>query len=145
MKPILAALFCGVLFGVGLAISGMTNPAKVIGFVNFTGAWDPSLALVMVGALITFGIGFRLTQTSMKPLFADAFQVPKRTDIDARLVGGAVIFGVGWGLSGICPGPGITALAYGKVSFYVFFTAMVVGSLAYGLTTRNTPRTPATT
>ena len=136
MKPILAALFCGVLFGVGLAISGMTNPAKVIGFVNFTGAWDPSLALVMVGALITFGIGFRLTQKSPKPLFATTFQVPKRTDIDTRLMGGAMIFGIGWGLSGICPGPGITALAYGELPFYVFFAAMIAGSLVYGLTNR---------
>ena len=102
-------------------------------------------ALVMVGALITFGIGFRLTQKSAKPLFANAFQVPKRTDIDTRLMGGAVIFGIGWGLSGICPGPGITALAYGELPFYVFFAAMIVGSLVYGLTNRPVSGIRATT
>jgi uncharacterized membrane protein YedE/YeeE len=130
----ITAWACGLLFGIGLSISGMVNPAKVIHFVNFTGEWDPSLALVMVGALIVYGIGFRLTQRSAKPLFAAAFQVPTRNDIDSSLVAGAVLFGVGWGLAGICPGPSITALAFGISEFYVFFAAMAVGSLVFGLT-----------
>ena len=143
MKTIISAFICGVLFGTGLAISGMTNPAKIIGFVDFTGQWDPSLALVMVGALITYGIGFRLTQKTAKPLFAEVFQVPTRNDIDMKLVGGAAIFGVGWGLAGVCPGPGITALAFGMTEFYVIFGAMVVGSLAYGFTLGSKPAAPA--
>jgi uncharacterized membrane protein YedE/YeeE len=134
MKTILAAWACGLLFGLGLCVSGMANPAKVIHFVDLAGSWDPSLAFVMAGALLVFSIGFRLTQRSSKPLFAPAFLVPTRRDVDAALVGGAIVFGVGWGLGGICPGPSITALAFGITDFYVFFAAMALGSLLYGFT-----------
>lgn len=134
MKSTISAWGCGLLFGAGLAISGMVNPEKIIRFVDFTGQWDPSLGLVMVGAVITYGIGFRLSQRSRRPMFADAFQVPTRNDIDPKLVGGAVLFGIGWGLGGICPGPSITALAFGMTEFYVFFAAMVAGSLIFGQT-----------
>ena len=134
MYSTIAAWICGLLFGVGLSISGMVNPAKVIHFVDVTGRWDPSLAFVMAGALLVFSFGFRLTQKSAKPLFALKFQVPARRDIDRSLVAGAMVFGIGWGLAGICPGPSITALAFGIADFYLFFAAMVVGSLAYGLT-----------
>ena len=134
MKTTLASLGCGILFGIGLSISGMVNPEKIIRFVDFSGQWDPSLAFVMVGALIVFGIGFRLTQRAGMPLFAEAFQVPSRRDIDPKLIGGAALFGVGWGLAGICPGPSITALAFGMSDFYVFFLAMAAGSLIYGMT-----------
>jgi len=133
MKTTIASLICGVLFGVGLSVSGMVNPDKIISFVDFTGVWDPSLAFVMVGALIVYSIGFRLVRRTAKPLFAEVFQVPTRNDIDAKLVGGAVLFGIGWGLAGICPGPSITALAFGMTEFYVFFVAMAVGSLAFSL------------
>ncbi len=134
MKTTIAAWICGLVFGIGLTISGMTNPEKIIRFVDFTGQWDPSLAFVMVGALIMFGIGFPLTQRSAKPLLAQAFQVPTRRDIDPKLIGGAALFGVGWGLSGICPGPSITALAFGLTNFYIFFAAMALGSLIFGMT-----------
>jgi uncharacterized membrane protein YedE/YeeE len=134
MKTTTAAWACGLLFGLGLSTSGMVNPAKIIHFVDFAGQWDPSLAFVMVGALTVFGVGFRLTQRSAKPLLADVFQVPTRADIDTKLVVGAALFGIGWGLAGICPGPSITALAFGRPEFYVFFAAMAVGSLAFSLT-----------
>ncbi|MFN3232084.1 MAG: DUF6691 family protein [Alphaproteobacteria bacterium] len=146
MKTTIAAWACGLIFGIGLTISGMTNPEKIIRFVDFTGQWDPSLAFVMVGALITFGIGFPLTQRSAQPLFAQSFQVPTRRDIDPKLIGGAALFGVGWGLSGICPGPSITALAFGLTDFYIFFAAMVAGSLIFGITSaKGGTSAPATT
>lgn len=143
MQQTIASLICGAVFGIGLAISGMTNPAKIIGFVDITGQWDPSLAFVMVGALIVYAIGFRLSQRSGKPILALRFQVPSRNDVDARLVGGAVLFGIGWGMAGICPGPAITALAFGMEKFYVFFAAMAVGSLAYSLTMKPKDASPA--
>lgn len=136
MRSTIAAWGCGLLFGVGLCVSGMVNPAKIIRFVDFTGRWDPSLAFVMVGALVVYYVGFRLTQRSAKPLFAEAFQVPTRKDIDPPLVVGAVLFGMGWGLAGICPGPSITALAFGRIEFYIFFVAMAAGSMSFSFARR---------
>jgi len=143
MNSIIASLASGVIFGLGLAISGMTNPAKIIGFVDITGQWDPSLIFVMVGAVIVYGIGFRLAQRSGTPMFAPKFQVPTRNDIDTRLIAGGALFGVGWGLAGVCPGPAITALAFGMEEFYVFFAAMAAGSLIYGLTMKPKPSAPS--
>jgi len=139
MNNVLAALACGIIFGLGLAISGMTNPAKIIGFVDITGEWDPSLIFVMVGAVLIYSIGFRLSQRSAKPLFAPNFQVPSRNDIDGRLIAGGALFGLGWGLAGVCPGPAITALAFGMQEFYIFFAAMAAGSFTYGLTITSRP------
>ena len=143
MQSLFAAFVCGGFFGLGLGISGMANPAKVIGFADITGQWDPSLALVMAGALVVYAVGFRLSQRAGKPLWAPKFQVPSRNDIDARLTGGAVLFGIGWGLAGLCPGPSITALAFGMQEFYIFFAAMAVGSLVYGLTMKPRDTGPA--
>src|SRR5512147_3349998 len=113
MKQILAALGAGIIFGLGLAISQMVDPAKVIGFLDLAGNWDPSLAFVMAGAVAVSFFGFRAAAGRLKPYFAEAFQMPKATDLDARLLGGAAVFGVGWGLVGVCPGPAIAGLAFG--------------------------------
>ncbi|MGE0668037.1 MAG: DUF6691 family protein [Sphingomonadales bacterium] len=136
MKGILSALLCGLLFGVGLAVSGMVNPAKVLGFLDITGRWDPSLIFVMAGGVVVFAIGFRLATRRAGPLFAAKFEIPTRRDIDSKLVAGAALFGIGWGLAGFCPGPALTGLAFGMTEVYVFVAAMVAGSLAYGVLMR---------
>jgi hypothetical protein len=102
---VLAALACGLVFGAGLALSGMTNPAKVLAFLDVAGAWDATLAFVMGGALAVNAAAYAATRRRASPLFADAFALPTRRDLDARLLGGAALFGVGWGLVGLCPGP----------------------------------------
>ncbi len=129
----LVPLLCGLIFGAGLAVSGMVNPAKVLGFLDVTGQWDPSLVLVMAGGVAVFALGFLLVKRSAKPLLAAKFEIPTRRDIDPRLVAGAVLFGIGWGLAGLCPGPALTGLAFGITKVYIFVAAMVAGSLAYGL------------
>jgi uncharacterized membrane protein YedE/YeeE len=113
MKTAVCALLVGVLFGLGLAISGMTNPAKVIGFLDVAGAWDATLAFVMGGGLLVNAIAYRLTVRREAPLFAAAFQLPARRDIDAPLLAGSALFGVGWGLGGLCPGPALASLGIG--------------------------------
>jgi uncharacterized membrane protein YedE/YeeE len=133
MGRLFAPLLCGLLFGAGLAISGMVNPAKVIGFLDVTGRWDPSLILVMAGGVGVFGAGFLLVKRLGKPLFAGTFEIPTRRDIDPRLIAGATLFGIGWGLAGLCPGPALTSLAFGLAKVYVFVAAMVAGSLACGI------------
>lgn len=127
MARVLAALGAGLLFGVGLTISRMVDPAKVLGFLDVAGTWDPSLALVMLGAAGTAAIGYRLVLRQQRPLLADAFQLPTRSELDPRLFGGAVIFGIGWGLAGICPGPAVTGIAYLQTESLYFIVAMFVG------------------
>lgn len=122
-----AALASGLLFGFGLALSGMTRTEKVRGFLDFFGRWDPSLMFVMGGAVLVHAIAYRLVARRRSPLFAAAFQVPTRRDVTARLVVGSALFGVGWGLGGFCPGPGITALISGAPSAAAFVVAMAVG------------------
>lgn len=119
----------GVLFGAGLAISGMTNPAKVTGFLDVTGQWDPSLAFVMVGAILAFAIGRKLVTRRPQPVLGGRFPPPPSRTIDARLVTGAALFGIGWGLAGFCPGPAVTNLATLRVEVIGFVAAMVVGML----------------
>ena len=104
MLRILVNLFAGTLFGLGLAISGMVNPAKVIGFLDITGDWDPTLAFVMGGALLVTIPAFRLILKRSRPVLADKFELPTKKDVDGRLLAGSAIFGVGWGLAGFCPG-----------------------------------------
>lgn len=123
----IAALLAGIVFGLGLNISRMIDPAKVQGFLDVAGPWDPSLAAVMAGALLTTAIGYRLLFRRAKPLFADRFHLPTRQDADGRLVGGAAIFGIGWGLAGFCPGPAIAALGGGVWQAALFTAAMAVG------------------
>jgi uncharacterized membrane protein YedE/YeeE/intracellular sulfur oxidation DsrE/DsrF family protein len=123
----LVPLLSGALFGAGLILSGMTQPAKVIGFLDVTGAWDPSLALVMAGAIAVHFAAYRLVPHMPSPLFAGAFALPGRRDLDAQLLGGAALFGIGWGLSGFCPGPALASLPSGTAPVLVFVAAMLGG------------------
>lgn len=125
----LAALGTGAIFGVGLVLSGMTLPSKVIGFLDFFGDWDPSLALVMGGAIAVHAVVFRLVARRASPLFAQKFALPTRRDLDPKLLAGAAIFGAGWGLGGFCPGPGLTSLAGFSGDALLFIGAMLVGML----------------
>lgn len=131
MLRMLVALFSGTLFGLGLAVSGMVDPAKVIGFLDIAGHWDPTLALVMGGALLVTIPTFRLILKRSRPVLADDFELPTKKEVDARLLGGAALFGVGWGLSGFCPGPAVTALASGLMPVFAFVGAMVAGMALY--------------
>ena len=123
----LSALFCGILFGLGLVISQMVNPAKVLAFLDIAGQWDPSLALVMAGALITFGLTYRLILRRPAPILEQSFHLPGAARIDARLLIGATLFGIGWGLSGYCPGAAIAAIGYGRMEAVSFTLAMSCG------------------
>jgi uncharacterized membrane protein YedE/YeeE len=127
MGGYLSALFCGMLFGLGLTLAQMTNPEKVLGFLDLAGRWDPSLALVMAGALTTLALMQRLARRRSAPILASSFNEPGKARIDVQLLTGAALFGIGWGLSGICPGPAIAALSYGQVEIYVFAAAMFAG------------------
>lgn len=123
----LSGYLAGLLFGLGLAISGMTDPARVIGFLDVAGAWDPTLIFVLGGAVVTTFIGYRLVWRRQMPLFESRFQLPTRRDLDARLMGGAALFGIGWGLSGYCPGPAIASLPGLSWPLAAFLVALVLG------------------
>ncbi len=124
----LTSLVAGFLFGLGMIISGMADPAKVIGFLDVAGAWDPSLAFVMGGALMVFMPSyFLIIKPKQKPLVAEEFCLAKSTTIDSRLVSGAAIFGLGWGIAGVCPGPALSSLALGNPGVWIFFASMMVG------------------
>jgi uncharacterized protein len=127
MKRLVVAFACGALFALGLAISGMTHPSKVLAFLDFAGAWDPSLALVMAGGVLVNVLLFRVAFRRGAPLLGGTFALPQRREIDVRLVGGAAVFGVGWGLGGFCPGPAVVSMAGGAAPVIVFVVAMVVG------------------
>ncbi len=148
MKTILSAFVTGGLFGAGLALSGMMNPAKVLGFLDVFGVWDPTLAFVMGGALLITVPGFWLVRKRGGPLFGGsfqiptrrdldarlfggAFQIPTRRDLDARLIGGAAIFGLGWGIAGFCPGPAVAALSSALPGVFLFVAAMLAGMLVH--------------
>lgn len=122
----LTALFSGILFGVGLTISGMVNPAVVLGFLDIAGNWNPALLFVMIGALAVAMPGYWLLK-GRKPVYAEAQQVPDRRDIDWPLVLGAVLFGMGWGIAGVCPGPAIALLGIAPVSALIFLASMTAG------------------
>lgn len=130
MKMLLGALLSGLVFGLGLVISGMTQPARILGFLDVFGVWDPTLAFVMGGALAIALPGFYLARGRKRPLLAPQFRWPTRKDIDAPLVVGAVLFGVGWGLVGLCPGPAIVNLATFMPQVFLFVVAMAVGMVA---------------
>ena len=131
MRSMLTSFVSGVVFAVGLGIGGMTQPAKVIGFLDFAGNWDPSLAFVMIGAIAVHAFLYRVIRKRPSPLFSPAFSLPTRTDIDLCLVGGAAIFGLGWGLAGFCPGPALTSLASGNFSPVIFSAGMIAGMFLY--------------
>lgn len=135
MKSLLSFI-SGVVFALGLGISGMTRPVKVIGFLDFAGHWDPSLAFVMIGAITVYFVAYRWIRMRSAPVLAEKFSVPQRTDVDRNLVVGAAAFGAGWGLGGFCPGPAITALASGAAPVVVFVAAMAAGMYLQGLVAR---------
>jgi uncharacterized protein len=125
------AFICGLIFGLGLVISQMSNPAKVLNFLDLAGAWDPSLCFVMGGAIAVAVVGFRLARRLKAPLVANSFHLPRRTEIDGRLLCGAALFGIGWGLVGFCPGPALTALGFGRWEPVLFVAAMVAGMVLF--------------
>jgi uncharacterized protein len=135
--PILFALFCGLVFGAGLVISGMTDTARVLGFLDVLaipkGNWDPTLAIVMAAALIVSIPGFWLAKRRGRPILADVAAWPSRTDIDRPLIAGAALFGAGWGLVGLCPGPAIANIATLSPAVLLFVTAMIAGMAAHDL------------
>jgi hypothetical protein len=144
MKTMLSALVCGLIFGAGLLISGMTETQKVQGFLDIFGAWDPSLAVVMASALVVTFVGFLVARRRTAPLFEARALWPTKARIDAPLVGGAVLFGAGWGLIGFCPGPAIADLSTGAPAVIAFVVAMAVGMAAQNvLRPRRQPPAPA--
>ena len=136
MTTLFSSLLAGLVFGLGLIVSGMANPAKVLGFLDLAGLWDPSLALVMLGAigvgLVAFGIAKRRT-TSLLGL---SLKLPAARQIDGRLVGGSLLFGAGWGIAGFCPGPALAALGMGELKAVVFVVAMLLGMVVFELLER---------
>ncbi len=136
IQVVLAALVSGTLFGIGLIVSGMTNPAKVVGFLDISGLWDPSLILVMAAGLMITTPAFYLAGKSLRPLLATKFDIPSRRDLDSPLVLGSAMFGVGWGLAGYCPGPALTAATSLDANVLLFVVAMVCGMMAHKLWSR---------
>ena len=128
MQKLILSALTGMIFGLGIAISGMANPAKVLNFFDIAGTWDPSLIFVMGGALITTGIGYlAIFGARQKPVFDAAFHLPVNKTIDGRLIAGSATFGVGWGIAGFCPGGAIPALGFGGVEVIAFIGAMIIG------------------
>jgi len=131
----LSALLAGLLFGFGLAVAGMVNPLKVLNFMDLFGTWDPTLLFVMGAGLAVTCAGYRLVMARGAPLFADRFNLPGSGPINARLLGGGALFGLGWGLTGFCPGPAIASLVFGRPESYIFVIAMAAGMAATRLFT----------
>lgn len=127
----LSEFIVGLLFGLGLLLSGMTDPAKVLGFLDLFGHWDPSLAFVMGGAIAVGFFAFALAKKRTRSFLGGAMQLPTAQHIDRRLVVGGLVFGIGWGLAGFCPGPGLVTMASGEVKAAVFVLAMLAGMVAY--------------
>jgi uncharacterized membrane protein YedE/YeeE len=132
--------FVGLLFGIGLLVSGMTDPAKVQGFLDLAGAWDPSLAFVMGGAILVGLVAFSVAKTRTRSLLGGAMHLPTSRDIDRRLVVGSLMFGAGWGLAGFCPGPGLVAMGAGEPKAALFVAAMVGGMLVFEVLDRRARR-----
>lgn len=128
---IAASFLAGLVFGLGLIVSGMTDPAKVLGFLDLAGAWDPSLALVMGGAVVVGLFAFAAARRRERSLLGAPMRLPAARTIDARLIAGAILFGAGWGLAGFCPGPGLVAMAMGYDKALVFVAAMAAGMAVY--------------
>jgi uncharacterized membrane protein YedE/YeeE len=133
MGVLISAFAAGLLFGLGLLVSGMVSPAKVLGFLDIFGNWDPSLAFVMGGAVAVSALGYRLAVRRGGAVLTGTLKVPDRRDVDGRLLGGSALFGVGWGLVGLCPGPAIVGLALGVKPLLVFVPSMLAGMAAYRL------------
>ena len=127
---IFLSYMCGLVFGIGISISGMANPAKVLNFFDLAGTWDPSLAFVMGGALAVTFVGYRVVLKRPAPLLDIAFLLPTRRDLDAPLIGGSAVFGIGWGIAGFCPGGALPALGTGRSEVLIFVGSLVAGILA---------------
>ncbi len=140
MKQVLPAILVGLLFGAGLALSDMINPARVLAFLDIAGSWDPTLAYVMGGALIPSAIGYWASRRVARPLMANKFNIPENRKLDLRLLAGAALFGIGWGLVGFCPGPAIAALGFSLWQPWLFVAAMLAGMFAYRLYDRSHDR-----
>lgn len=130
---IFIALLAGLLFGIGMIVAGMTDPSKVIGFLNITGVWNPSLAFVMVGGIAIATLAFRFAATKTQSFFGSAFRIPTATQINWRLILGGLIFGIGWGLAGYCPGPALASIVTGGSKPLVFAAAMLGGMAIFEL------------
>ena len=126
-----AAFAAGLVFGVGLLLSGMTDPGKVIGFLDIAGSWDPSLAFVMAGAILVGFFAFAFARRRAQTFLGAALELPQRRDVDRRLIGGSLVFGIGWGLAGYCPGPALVSFGSGQPKAAVFVAAMLTGMLIY--------------
>lgn len=135
MMRYLSFFIAGALFAAGLVISGMTQPSKVIGFLDFGGDWDPSLAFVMGGAVLVHSVAYRLISGRVSPIWAQSFQIPTRRDIDAPLLFGAALFGAGWGLAGYCPGPAVASVVAGEPATLTFAASLALTMILYSLVT----------
>jgi hypothetical protein len=131
MRAFFPALLTGLLFGAGLALSDMVNPARVLGFLDIAGAWDPTLAFVMGGAVIVSALGYVVSRGMRTPLFEGKFFIPENRMLDGRLIIGSALFGIGWGLVGFCPGPAVAGLVFGLWQPWLFVAAMLVGMLLH--------------
>ncbi len=141
---IIVVFAIGIIFGLGITISGMINPAKVLNFFDIAGSWDPSLLFVMFAAMFTAMAGYKLVFLRKRPLFDTKFRLPEAKTIDRRLIGGSALFGVGWGIAGFCPGGAVPALGTGRTEAIVFFAALVIG-IIFARTLQNFIFRPATT
>ena len=140
MAKTASAFAVGLLFGLGLLVSGMADPAKVLAFLDVTGRWDPSLAFVMAGAVAVSATGYLVARRRGRPLLASRLEIPNRRNLDPRLIAGAAVFGIGWGLAGLCPGPALTLLTVAPAQAVTFVVAMVVGMLAFHLLPAAAPK-----
>jgi uncharacterized protein len=141
---IVTALVAGLLFGIGLIVSGMADPSKVLGFLDLAGAWDPSLAFVMTGAIAVGLVAFAVARRRRRSLIGLEMKLPASATVDRRLVGGSLLFGVGWGIAGLCPGPGLVALGMGQPKAAVFVLAMLAGMGIFELLENRAPRAAQT-
>jgi len=144
-RKLLPPLVSGTLFGAGLTISGMTDPARVRGFLDVFGAWDPTLVFVMGGAVLVMAVAWRIRRRMGAPIFAERFSLPDRNDLDGRLIAGSILFGIGWGIAGLCPGPAIASLALSPLSVLPFVLAMLAGMAAQQVTSLMPRRRQAVT
>lgn len=138
IRDTLVPLVSGTIFGAGLALGGMTDPGRVRGFLDLFGDWDPTLAFVMGGAVLVMALAWMVQRQMQRPAFAEGFALPDRSDLTLRLIGGSALFGIGWGIAGLCPGPGFAALAIEPVSALIFVAALLAGMLLVRLLEGNT-------